>query len=94
MKKTEEHFEKIDKAIYTIIEELVDAELKHPFFPDDPVHGAAIMAEESGEAVQAAIDLYYGPVAEAEGNKAKLRKELAQTAAMCIRNMIYHAEEE
>lgn len=65
-----------------IIIELAKAKAKHPIFPKDVIHMVAIMAEKSGEAVQAAIDRYYDP--EIKDNE-KLKTELLQTAAMCIR---------
>jgi hypothetical protein len=63
--------------------ELRRAEAKFPSWPDDIVHGAAVMAEESGEAVKAALDCYYrfAPVSD-------YREELIQTAAMCVRALL------
>lgn len=74
-----------------IAEELRKAESKHPEWPADLVHQAAIMAEESGETVQAALDATYRGDA-----KEKIIKEAAQTGAMAVR-IIKHllkAEEE
>ena len=39
-------------SVTSIIAELEKAKKKHPEFPDDPVHMAAIMAEEAGEAIR------------------------------------------
>jgi hydroxypyruvate isomerase len=72
-----------ESAIHIIFEELKKAEIKFPGWPVDPVHGAGIMAEEAGEAVRAALDLYYG-----RGCKGDLIKEIAQTGAMAIRFLI------
>jgi predicted lipid-binding transport protein (Tim44 family) len=66
-----------------IIAELRKAEAKHPNWPKDIIHQIAIMAEESGEAVRAALHVVYENKDESE-----LRKELEQTAAMCIRAII------
>lgn len=77
-----------ERAIEMIFDELRNAEKKHPGWPPDPVHGAAILAEEAGEAVQAALDVIY-----ANGSRERLIHELAQTGAMAIRNLI-HLEEE
>lgn len=78
----------VEEIIEEIRGELVAAILKHPRWPsDDIIHAVAIMAEESGEATKASLDLTYG-VAEPE----ELKKELLQTAAMAIRvimNMEY-----
>jgi hypothetical protein len=68
-----------ERAISLIVEELRKAEAKFPGWPDDVVHGAAIMAEEAGEAVKAAIDLHYG-----RGDIDEVVKEAAQTGAMAI----------
>lgn len=63
--------------------ELRSAQEKHPGWPDDIIHQAAIMVEEAGESIQAAIDVYY------KGEPIdKLKKEVAQTGAMAIRILI------
>lgn len=48
------------------------------------VTSSGIMAEEAGEAVQAANDAVHGGA-----SLEPLRKELEQTAAMCIRCLIH-----
>ena len=68
--------------IQGILRELDKAKKKHPNFPKDRIHQVAIMAEESGEAIQAAIDLIYD-----KGTIKNLETELLQTAAMCIRTL-------
>lgn len=76
------------KALTMIISELSAAEKKHPGWPDDPVHAVAIMVEEAGESMQAAIDLYYKG-----GTNDHLCVELAQTGAMALRALM-HLERE
>ena len=63
-----------------VIAELRSAEAKYPAWPTDLIHQVAIMQEESGEAIRAALNhVYHGePLQE-------LRGELVQTAAMCLR---------
>ena len=73
-----------ESVIDALFAELRKAEAKFPGWPDDVVHGAAIMAEETGEAVKAALDLYYG-----RGSREQLWKETAQTGAMAIRLLLY-----
>ena len=69
-----------EQAILEIRRELKRAEAKHPYWPKDFVHAAAIVNEESGELIRAAIQLHY------EGGQLEdLRKEAIQTAATCIR---------
>lgn len=68
-----------------ILEELERAERKFPTWPDDVVHGVAIVAEEAGEAVKAALQYYYGSVFHADD----LREELIQTAAMALSMLEY-----
>jgi len=73
-----------DKAIEIILSELKHAEAKHPGWPDDIVHAVAIMIEEAGEAMQAAINCHY------EGGDIELlRIELAQVGAMCVRTIMH-----
>lgn len=72
-----------DAAIDIIFAEWRKAEKKFPSFPDDPVYGVAIMIEEAGESMKAALDNHYK-----DGSIEDVRTELAQTAAMCIRCLI------
>ena len=77
-------------VIVAVLSELLRAEEKHPMWPvelseevivhGDFVHAAAIVAEESGELIRAALNFSY------EGGAYEdMRKECIQTAAMCIR---------
>ncbi|MBF0482244.1 MAG: hypothetical protein HQL37_15315 [Alphaproteobacteria bacterium] len=67
-------------AIQAILEELSKAREKHPEWVEDPIHAAAILAEEAGELVKAAIDFSYSgaPIGE-------MFVEAAQVGAMAIR---------
>ena len=71
---------KTEAIIGDIVAELRQAEAKYPEWPTDLIHQVAIMQEESGEAIRAALNhVYHGePLQE-------LRGELIQTAAMCLR---------
>lgn len=70
-----------EQVIQLILIELTQARRKHPSWPEnDKLLGAAIIAEESGEAIRAAVQL----VAES-GNEAALFREVIQTAAVCVR---------
>lgn len=77
------------EAIQTIERELDDAIKQWPGWPADPVHAAAVIAEETGELVQACLDFtyalpsYYGD---------SIRKEAAQVGAMAIR-MLMHLDQ-
>ena len=75
-----------ENCLQPLLYELRKAEAKHPGWPDDVVHGAAVMVEEAGESMQAALDHFYRP---SLFTLDALRKELAQTGAMCIR-MLAH----
>lgn len=60
--------------------ELLAAEAKHPNWPDDVIHATAVMNEEAGEAIKAALNHVY------HGQSIELLKiEVIQTAAMCYR---------
>ncbi|MEW6670207.1 MAG: hypothetical protein AB1427_00805 [Thermodesulfobacteriota bacterium] len=72
-----------EQAIDLIFKELKSAESKHPGWPIDPIHAAAIMAEEAGETLQAAIDFVYKDAPE---EKAII--EAAQCGAMAIRFLL------
>ena len=71
-------------------DELKRAQAKFPMWPEDVIHGVAIMAEESGEAVQAAIDYQYGDASRPDRWRLEnLREELLQTGAMALRMILY-----
>lgn len=74
----------ISIAVQAIKTTLRVAKDNHPKYPLDIIHQAAIMAEESGEVVQAAIDYIYH-----DGCMEAVINELTQTAAMCIRMMAH-----
>ena len=76
--------EAAEKAIDSIFDELRAAEEKHPGWPEDKIHAVAIMVEEAGESMRAAIDYTYSA-----GDIEHLRKELAQTGAMCLRALMH-----
>ena len=71
---------KIDKIHEAISDELHAAIEKYPNWPDDVIHGAAIVSEESGELIRAALNhIYHADDIE------EVRKEAIQTAASAIR---------
>lgn len=72
---------KREESLFNIIlAELRRAEAKYPAWPADLIHQVAIMQEESGEAIRAALNhVYHGEPLE------DVRGELVQTAAMCLR---------
>jgi hypothetical protein len=67
-----------------LFDEAEKAEEKFPGWPTDPIHGAAIVAEEAGELQKAALDFFYG---RHEGMD-EMKKEAAQTAAMGLRFLL------
>jgi NTP pyrophosphatase (non-canonical NTP hydrolase) len=69
-----------EKIIEMIVRELRIAEEKHPCWPDDIVHAAAILAEEAGEVVKDALDVHYSGKSTDD-----LKIEIAQVGAMAIR---------
>ncbi len=70
------------EVVDLVLKELRKAEEKFPGFPTDPVHAAAIVAEEAGELVQAALDHSYMR----EGSP--MMKEASHVAAMGIRFLL------
>lgn len=63
-----------------VLAEVARAESIHPEWPDDVIHAAAVVAEESGELIQAALQYRYE-----SGDLADVRKEAMHTAATAIR---------
>jgi hypothetical protein len=72
-------------AIQQVVDELGKATQKHPFWPGDVIHQSAIVAEEAGEAVRAALQSVYE-----NAPSAYIQTEFKQTAAMGIRAMYQH----
>jgi len=73
----------VQRVTGQVVRSVLAAEEKFPSWPDDLVHGAAIMSEEAGEAVKAALDYTYG-----RGFLTHYRLELLHTAAMCVRALL------
>ncbi len=71
---------KLDDYVGMVFDELQRAERKFPGFPTDPVHAAAVLAEEVGELQQACLQWTY------EGGRLEdVTKEAVQSAAMALR---------
>lgn len=71
---------KIETALALIFNECDRAEKLHPVWPKDPVHQMAILSEESGEAMQAALNYH-----ERKGSKKQMITEAVHTATVAIR---------
>lgn len=68
------------QLMFDILSELKRAETIHPNWPSDPVHAAAVLAEEAGEVVKAVNNV----VTKHKGD-SDYRTEAIQCAAMCVR---------
>ena len=79
----------IKEAIILILDELARAEKKFPSWPDDQIRAAAILAEEAGETIKAALDFEYQ-----RGSLEELKKEAVQTGVMALRVLIHLDEGE
>lgn len=65
-----------------VFEELQRATVKFPKWPTDPIHALGVIHEELGELSKEVLQLVYEPH---KSNKAEVRKEAIQTAAMALR---------
>jgi hypothetical protein len=78
--------------------EIEMARSAHRSLPVDPLRRAALVVEEAGEALKAALDLTRPNCDMSESARISLRQdlynELKQTAAMAIRAMMAMAQEE
>jgi len=71
---------KMKRSLCIILDEYNRACAKHPNWPVDHVHQAAIVSEESGELIRAALQYKYE-----KGRLQELRKESVQTATTALR---------
>ena len=74
---------KFEKALSLVLTELERAQALHPEWPRDPVHQAAIVAEEAGELVQASLNHHYD-----NGTPNRMVTEAVHTAAVALRFLI------
>lgn len=70
----------LKRHIINLMMELEKAENKHPHWPLDKIHAAAIVAEESGELVRATLQYSYEA-----GLFYDMHNEAIQTGAMALR---------
>jgi NTP pyrophosphatase (non-canonical NTP hydrolase) len=63
--------------------ELERAESKFPVFPADPIHAAAILQEEAGELIRAALQFTYEG-----GSFDAMKNEAVQVGAMALRFLV------
>lgn len=75
-------------AIDLIEAELENAERLHPVWPTDRVYQAAIVAEEAGEALQAALNLRMEDPNAKGTTLFDFQHELIQTGAMALRALV------
>ncbi|MEM0967648.1 MAG: hypothetical protein AAGJ81_15985 [Verrucomicrobiota bacterium] len=65
-----------------VLSEVERATAKFPTWPTDPLHALAVLGEEFGELTKEMVQLTYEPH---KTNKAEVRAEAIQTAAMALR---------
>lgn len=72
--------------VQAVLNEVERATTLHRW-PEDIIHAAAIVAEESGELIREAVNIEYE-----YGDRDKAQKEAIQTAAVCFRFLLGLAE--
>lgn len=71
-----------EEVVRLILAELDRAEIIHDW-PDDVIHQAAVVNEESGELIQAALDYTY-----ADAPASRMVEEATQVGAMAVRFLV------
>jgi NTP pyrophosphatase (non-canonical NTP hydrolase) len=74
----------VEECLVDILVEYLRARQKHPDWPTDPVHAAAVLGEESGELTQAALQFYYD-----DADKEDMYQEAVQCGAMSLRFLMH-----
>lgn len=80
------------EAVAIILARLTISRRKHPLYPTDPVRRVAIIVEEVGEAMQAALDVTRGPDHahhDLINAQKRLFDEVVDTAATAV-NLLVH----
>lgn len=78
---------KPEYIVQLIVEELRRAESIHPIWPTNIFEALAVIHEEEGEIAKAVNQYYWDNASDEE-----IRKEVIQTAAMCIRFLQHWGE--
>lgn len=73
----------VKRTVCAVLMELHKAQVKHPQWPKDYIHAAAIVQEESGELIRASLQHCYE-----KGRYYDMQHEAIQTAAMGIRFIV------
>lgn len=83
------------EVIKAVLAEIERANKAHPRYPHDPVRRVAIIVEEVGETMQAALDMTRDRDRhhDLDNAPARLVEELTQTAAAAINMLLYIARE-
>lgn len=71
------------QTLKKVTQELLRARKLHPFWPEDSIHQAAIVQEEAGELIRAALQHELDGAA-----KEPMETEAIQTAAMALRFLL------
>ena len=82
---SERHTSELAELEREIRAELGRAAEKFSRWPDDPIHATAVIIEEAGETMKAALEACYEPH---KSGPDHVRAEAIQTAAMCLRFLL------
>jgi NTP pyrophosphatase (non-canonical NTP hydrolase) len=77
--------EEVNSFVAKVSAEIIKAESKFPQWPFDLIHGAAIIGEEAGEILQAALQHNYNK----KRDTKHIEEETIQCAAMCLRYWVH-----
>lgn len=69
-----------NQIIEIMLRAVSESEVKHPAWPEDIIHAAAIVSEESGELVQASLQYIYE-----SANPVCIQKEAVHTLVTAFR---------
>jgi len=69
-----------DEIMCLVRNEVLTAKEKHPLWPHDIIHQAAIVGEEAGELIQATVQHVYEG-----GDVHNIQTEAVHTIATCVR---------